>query len=91
MLSMKELEGMTRSHISSERQFIRDRINELISSDDLARAYSWPFEKDEARIQTAAANEKALYKKHGSKKAENVYVKLYGDMLYVFKKGEADA
>ena len=90
-MDMKDLEGMTRSHVSSERQFIRDRINELISSGDLARAYRWPFDKDEKRIQTAVANEKRLYLTHGSNEAKNVYVRLYVDMLYVFKKGDADA
>ena len=90
-MDMKYLESITRSDVSSERQFIRDRMNELIASGDLARAYNWPFEKDEKRVQTAAANEKSLYKKHGSKSAENVYVRLYGDRLYVFKKGESDA
>lgn len=87
-MDMKELEGLTRSDISSERQFIRDRMNELISSGDLARSYRWPFEKDEKRIGVAAANERSLYKKHGSKEARDVYVRLYGDRLYVFKKGD---
>lgn len=86
-MDRKELEEMTKSHISSERQFIRDRMAEVIASDDLARAYSWPFEKDEVRIHNAMANEKSLYKTHGSKAAEDVYVRLYGDRLYVFKKG----
>ena len=90
-MDMKYLESITRSDVSSERQFIRDRINELIASDDLARAYRWPFEKDETKIHVAANNEKALYKRHGSKEIDNVYVRLYGDRLYVFKKGDADA
>ena len=90
-MNMKDLEGITRSSISSERQFIRDRIAELVASDDLARAYDWPFEKDEGRIRVAAANERSFYKDHGSKAIENVYVRLYGDRLYVFKKGEPDA
>lgn len=91
MIDMKELEGMTRSHISSERQFIRDRMYEFMASDDLARAYVWPFKKDKEKVRQAKNNEKTMYKELGVNEAKDVCVKLYGDRLYIFRRGDSNA